>query len=37
MGDWKPDRSVTVSIDDLPYELHLWTVTEELKRRMERR
>ena len=37
MGDWKPDRSVTVSIDDLPYELHLWTVTEELKRRLERR
>ena len=37
MGDWKPDRTVSVSIDDLPYELHLWTVTEELKKRMERK
>ena len=33
MGDWKPDR--TVSIDS--YELHLWTVTEAVKRRMEQR
>jgi uncharacterized protein (TIGR03000 family) len=38
MGDWKPDRTVSVGIDDGPaYELHLWTVTKELKRRMERR
>ena len=38
MGDWKPDRTVSVGIDDSPeYELHLWTVTEELKRKMERR
>ena len=37
MGDWKPDRSVSVGLDDPAYELHLWTVTEELKRRMERR
>lgn len=36
MGDWKPDRSVSVGGDDLPYELHLWTVTEELKRKLER-
>jgi uncharacterized protein (TIGR03000 family) len=37
MGDWKPDRTVSVGIDDPSHELHLWTVTEELKRRMERR
>jgi len=36
MGDWKPDRTVSLGPDD-SYELHLWTVTEELKRRMERR
>jgi uncharacterized protein (TIGR03000 family) len=37
MGDWKPDRTVSVGVDFPTYELHLWTVTEELKRRMERR
>jgi uncharacterized protein (TIGR03000 family) len=37
MGDWKPDRTVSVGIDYLEYELHLWTVTEELKKSMERR
>ena len=37
MGDWKPDRTVSVGIDYLDYELHLWTVTEELKRKLERR
>jgi uncharacterized protein (TIGR03000 family) len=34
MGDWKPDQ--TVSIPDeygLPYDVHLWTITEDLKRR----
>ena len=35
MGDWKPDRTVSVGLDDPAYELHLWTVTEELKRKME--
>ncbi len=35
MGDWEPDRTVSVD-DDLTYELHVWTVTEELKRRRER-
>jgi hypothetical protein len=29
MGDWEPDK--TVDIDG--YELHLWTITEEIKRR----
>jgi uncharacterized protein (TIGR03000 family) len=33
MGDWKPDKTVTVtSSDGIGYELHLWTITEEMKR-----
>ena len=36
MGDWKPDKTVTISSDEGgEYELHLWTVTEELKRKMD--
>ena len=34
MGDWKPDQTIT--LDDeygLPYEIHLWTITDEHKRR----
>lgn len=35
MGDWKPDKTVTINtFDGFDYELHLWTVTEELKRKM---
>jgi tRNA A58 N-methylase Trm61 len=38
MGDWKPDRSVPVGpvgpFDGPSYEVHLWTITEELKRKM---
>jgi uncharacterized protein (TIGR03000 family) len=34
MGDWKPDKTVTVTdAYGLPYELHLWTITEAHKRR----
>jgi hypothetical protein len=34
MGDWKPDKTVTVTDDNgLPYELHLWTITEAHKTR----
>ena len=33
MGDWKPDRTVSIpSSDGIDYELHLWTITEEMKR-----
>lgn len=33
MGDWKPDTSITVTDDNgLPYDLHLWTITEAHKR-----
>ena len=33
MGDWTPDKTVTVRGDDgLEYELHLWTITPEIKR-----
>ena len=35
MGDWKPDQTISMSVDDFEYELHLWTVTEEIKRKME--
>jgi precorrin-6B methylase 2 len=31
MGDWKPDRTTQVIVDDLSYDVHLWTVTEEVK------
>jgi uncharacterized protein (TIGR03000 family) len=35
MGDWKPDKTVSVGSDEGGvYELHLWTVTEEVKRRL---
>jgi hypothetical protein len=34
MGDWKPDKTVSVAgLEGEEYELHLWIVTEELKRR----
>ena len=33
MGDWKPDKSITVHGEyGEPYELHLWTITEAHKR-----
>jgi uncharacterized protein (TIGR03000 family) len=33
MDDWKPDRTVTVTSEDGGiYDLHLWTITEEIKR-----
>jgi uncharacterized protein (TIGR03000 family) len=37
MGDWEPDRTVTVtSAEGGDYDLHLWTITEELKKRVGR-
>ena len=37
MGDWEPDKTMSVgSTEGGEYELHLWTITEDLKRRMER-
>jgi uncharacterized protein (TIGR03000 family) len=37
MGDWQPDQTVTVtSTEGGEYELHLWTITEEIKRRAPR-
>ena len=32
MGDWQSDSTITVSTTEGPYELHLWTITEEMKR-----
>jgi uncharacterized protein (TIGR03000 family) len=35
MGDWKPDKTVSVPGFEIgDYELHLWTITEDLKRRL---
>lgn len=33
MGDWPPDKTISVSTDEGVFELHLWTITEELKAR----
>jgi uncharacterized protein (TIGR03000 family) len=34
MGDWLPDKTVNASgYDEGPYEVHLWTITEAVKRR----
>lgn len=36
MGDWKPDRTVSIdSVEGGTWELHLWTITEEIKRKLE--
>jgi uncharacterized protein (TIGR03000 family) len=33
MGDWNPDKTISVTSDQGgDYELHLWTITEEIKR-----
>lgn len=38
MGDWLPDKTVNTSgfEEGGPYEIHLWTITEEVKRRAAR-
>ena len=35
MGDWKPDKTLNIESNDDGgmYELHLWTITEDLKRK----
>ena len=36
MGDWEPDKTITVSAQGGgEYELHLWTITEEVKRKLQ--
>jgi uncharacterized protein (TIGR03000 family) len=36
-GDWKPDQTVKVTGDDGDeYEVHLWTITDEVKKRAEK-
>jgi uncharacterized protein (TIGR03000 family) len=36
MGDWEPDKTIYVNSEEgIPFELHLWTITEELKRKLE--
>src|SRR5262245_8676520 len=38
MGDWQPDKTITVQStqDGLSYDLHLWTITADVKRRAGR-
>lgn len=37
MGDWKPDKTIGVAVDDSPdYELHLWTITRDIKETAEK-
>ena|SRR5262245_58202457 len=34
MGDWTPDKTVSITgLDESEYQLHLWTVTKEVKER----
>jgi uncharacterized protein (TIGR03000 family) len=38
MGDWKPDKTVSLEgPDGLEYQLHLWVITDELKRKARAR
>lgn len=38
MGDWRPDKTVAVpGYETSEYEVHLWTITEEIKKKMGRR
>jgi uncharacterized protein (TIGR03000 family) len=37
MGDWQPDETTTVTSNEGgEYQLHLWTITDEVKRKLER-
>ena len=33
MGDWQPDKTISTGADDGFSQLHLWTITEEIKRK----
>jgi uncharacterized protein (TIGR03000 family) len=38
LGDWKPDKSITVQDSDMiEYELHLWVVKEEKQEKQEKK
>jgi hypothetical protein len=38
MGDWKPDKTVSVPSEEGGlFELHLWTITQEIKQRLASR
>lgn len=37
MGDWNPDKTIQVTSDEGGiYDLHLWTITDEIKRNQDR-
>ncbi|MGH9463693.1 MAG: SAM-dependent methyltransferase [Vicinamibacteria bacterium] len=35
MGDWKPDKTVPVETPDRTYVLYLWTITPEIKEKLD--
>ena len=37
MGDWKPDKTVRVDTPDRSYVLYLWTITPEIKEKVDGR
>jgi len=37
MGDWKPDKTVRVNTPDRSYVLYLWTITPEIKEKVDGR
>jgi tRNA A58 N-methylase Trm61 len=35
MGDWPPEKTTSImSVDDLQYDLHRWTITADIKRKV---
>jgi uncharacterized protein (TIGR03000 family) len=35
MGDWKPEKTETMEVEGVEYKLHLWTITDEVKKKAE--
>jgi hypothetical protein len=34
MGDWKPEKTETMTVDGTEYKIHLWTITEKEKEKI---
>jgi len=38
MGDWKPDETKTIKGEDgEEYQIHLWTITDDVKKKAEKK
>jgi uncharacterized protein (TIGR03000 family) len=35
MGDWKPEKSETITVDGTEYKLHMWTITDKEKEKVK--